>query len=56
MDKVKTVAWVSMVTSIILAASLIGVYLNLDNMIQQQSDIIEEQAGNQQAMGHIKAP
>ena len=43
MDKVKTVAWVSMVTSIILAASLIGVYLNLGNMIQQQSDIVEEQ-------------
>jgi len=42
-DKVKTVAWVSMVTSIILAASLIGVYLNLGNMIQQQSDIVEEQ-------------
>ena len=43
MDKVKTVAWASMAACIILAASLIGVYLNLDNIIQQQSEIIKEQ-------------
>lgn len=43
MDKVKTVALASMVVCIVLAASMVGIYLNLNASIQSQSEIINEQ-------------
>jgi len=42
-DKVKTVALASMVVCIVLAASMVGIYLNLNASIQSQSEIINEQ-------------
>jgi len=42
-DKVKTVALASMVVCIVLAASMVGIYLNLNASIKSQSEIINEQ-------------
>jgi len=40
---VKTVAVVSVVATIVLAASIIVMYLNFTALIQQQSDLIDQQ-------------
>jgi uncharacterized protein YoxC len=42
-DKVKTVALASMVACIVLAASIVGVYMSLNSSIQQQSEVIKTQ-------------
>ena len=53
----KTIAAVSFIACIVLAASMIGVYLNFTAMMQQQSNIINEQRGklqsNEQAINEM---
>ena len=53
MDKVKTVALALTVACIMLAASVIGIYLNLNAAIQRQSEIIKEQADQIQTINSI---
>ena len=53
MDKVKTVALALTVACIMLAASVIGIYLNLNAAIQHQSEIIKEQADQIQTINSI---
>lgn len=43
MDKVKTVAFVSLITCVVLAAGMVGIYLNFTAVMQQQSTVIKEQ-------------
>jgi len=52
-DKVKTVALALTVACIMLAASVIGIYLNLNAAIQRQSEIIKEQADQIQTINSI---
>jgi len=54
---VKTIAAVSFIACIVLAASMVGIYLNFTVMMQQQSNIINEQRGklqsNEQAINEM---
>jgi peptidoglycan hydrolase CwlO-like protein len=54
---VKTIAAVSFTACIVLAASMVGIYLNFTVMMQQQSNIINEQRGklqsNEQAINEM---
>jgi len=54
---VKTIAAVSFIACIVLAASMVGIYLNFTAMMQQQSNIINEQRGklqsNEQAINEM---
>ena len=53
----KTIAAVSFMACIVLAASMVGIYLNFTAMMQQQSNIINEQRGklqsNEQAINEM---
>ena len=53
----KTIAAVSFIACIVLAASMVGIYLNFTAMMQQQSNIINEQRGklqsNEQAINEM---
>lgn len=53
----KTIAAVSFIACIVLAVSMVGIYLNLTAMMQQQSNIINEQRGklqsNEQAINEM---
>jgi len=54
---VKTIAAVSFIACIVLAVSMVGIYLNFTAMMQQQSNIINEQRGklqsNEQAINEM---
>jgi methyl-accepting chemotaxis protein len=54
---VKTIAAVSFVACVVLAASMVGIYLNFTALIQQQSNTINEQRdklqSNEQAIDEM---